>query len=575
MELRVPKLKKPGGSVLKTNPESLKKWVENLPLVNIELSAGRLEFGLSEINAVELSSSDRFEALELLTAPVTHVTRSLKKKYLGKQFPLGKDQLSKSNQVIGLHLAMATGYKLLVVSLDRETNADARLATPMQRAIRYLSESLIASYEIYNQHRTGIWQDLHTLYALAAKRGLQAHQETDTTLQKPDLTTVETAYKQILLLSLASPYGLRQSEIRLVYSLLGRWAPFSRLLAAKDHDNMGFFSCHLASDEPPSYLVLRQRDRLDDEWRILDTSGMTEPANATLTELRDKSGPRNTLPGESTLKRLLLTWGVMPERHATRRRQEAPIQLVLGINAIHHLLSEPGLGETGTLIEETHAPDREDFLQDPTLEGPTVIATSLPARGKTVGGGVQNNGSPSWGNHPLRGAFALEPRGSTADANESLPIESWKMVDVSTGGYCLLWESNDVSSAQVGELLAIRTGAENSKDGWTLGVIRWMKFTPERGLVLGAQLLASGALPVRASLCADTPAAESKSLGILLPGDKSLNQQASLLLPSLQFRTGCLSILSRGGSDEKIMLVRQLENTGSFARFHFTTVTES
>ena len=576
MELSVPKLKKPGVSVLKTNPESLKKWVENLPLVNIELSAGRLEFGLSEINSVELSSSDRFEALELLTAPVTHVARSLKKKYLGKRFPLGKDQLGKSNQVIGLYLAMATGYKLLVVALDRETNAGARLATPMQRAIRYLSESLIASYEIYNQHRTGIWQDLHTLYALAEKRGLQAHQETDTTLQKPDLTTVETAYKQILLLSLASPYGLRQSEIRLVYSLLGRWAPFSRLLAAKDHDNMGFFSCHLASDEPPSYLVLRQRDRLDDEWRILDTSGMTEPANATLTELRNKSGLRNTLPGESTLKRLMLTWGVMPERHATRRRQEAPIQLVLGINAIHRLLAEPGLGKAGAVIGETHAPDREDFLQDPTLEGPTVISTGYPAPGKTVGGGSwQNNGAQSGGNHPLRGAFALEPQSSTADANQSLPIESWKMVDVSAGGYCLLWESNDVSSAQVGELLAISTGAEDSKDGWTLGVIRWMKFTPERGLVLGAQLLACRALPVRASLCVDTPAAENKSLGILLPGDKSLNQQASLLLPSLQFRTGCLSMLTRGGNDEKIMLVRQLENTGSFARFHFITVTES
>jgi hypothetical protein len=576
MELRVPKLKKPGGSIFKTNPESLKKWVENLPLVNIELSAGRLEFGLSEINSVELSSGDRLEALELLTTPVTHVARSLEKKYLGNRFPLGKDQLSNSNQVIGLYLAMATGYKLLVAALDRETNADARLATPIQRAIRYLSESLIASYQIYSQHRTGIWEDLHTLYALAAKHGLQAHQETDTTLQKPDLTTVETAYKQILLLSLAGPYGLRQSEIRLVYNLLGRWAPFSRLLAAKDHDNIGFFSCHLTSDDPPSYLVLRRRDRLDDEWRILDTSGMTELANATLTELRDKPGLQNSLPGESTLKRLMLAWGVMPKRQATRRRQEAPIQLVLGINAIHRLLTEPGLGDADAVVRETPAPDREDILQDPTLERPTVIATRHPARGKTVGGGGwQNNGAPWGGNHPLRGAFALEPQSSTADANKSLPLESWKMVDVSAGGYCLLWESNDVSSAQVGELVAIRTGAEDSNDGWTLGVIRWMKFTPERGLVLGAQLMASGATPVRVSLRADKSTAENKSLGILLPENTSLNQQASLLLPSLQFRTGCLSTLTRGGSDERIILVRQMENTGSFARFHFTMATES
>ncbi|MGB7931577.1 MAG: hypothetical protein WCH04_05035 [Gammaproteobacteria bacterium] len=575
MALRVPKLKKPGGSIFKTNPESLKKWVENLPLVNIELSAGRLEFGLSEINSVELSSGDRLEALELLTAPVTHVTRSLEKKYLGKRFPLGKDHLKKSNQVIGLYLAMATGYKLLVAAFDRETNADARLATPMQRAIRYLSESLIASYQIYTQHRPGIWEDLHALYALAAKHGLQAHQETDTTLQKPDLTTVETAYKQILLLSLAGPYGLRQGEIRLVYNLLGRWAPFSRLLAAKDHDNIGFFSCHLASDDPPSYLVLKQRDRLDDGWRILDTSGMTEPANATLTELRDKPGLRNSLPGESTLKRLMLAWGVMPERQAARRRQEAPIQLILGINAIHRLLREPGLGDAGAAAGETHAPDREEFLHDPTLERPTVIATNHPARGKTYGGGWQKNGTLSGGNHPLRGAFALETQSTTAGMNLTLPIESWKMVDVSAGGYCLLWESNDISSAQVGELVAIRASAEGVNDGWALGVIRWMKFTPERGLVLGAQLMASGATPVRVCLCADKSAADNKSLGILLPENKPLNQQASLLLPSLQFSTGCLSTLSRGGCDEKIMLIRQIENTGSFSQFHFTMAAES
>ena len=576
MELKVPTLKKPGGSIFKTNLESLRKWVENLPLVNIELSAGQLEFGLSEINSVEMSSPVRTEVLELLTVPVMHVTGALQKKYMGKQFPLGRDYLGKSNQVIGLYLAMATGYKLLVAELAREKITDARLATQMQRAIRYFSESLIASYQIYSQHRTGIWEDLHTLYALAAKHGLQAHQEIDTTLQKPDLTTVETAYKQILLLSLAGPYGLRQGEIRLVYNLLGRWAPFSRLLAAKDHDNMGFFSCHLASDDPPSYLVLRQRDRLDDEWLILDTSSMTEPANATLNELHDKPGLRNSLPSESTLKHLMLTWGVMPQRRATRSRKEAPVQLVLGITAIHRLLTEPKSVEQGTPGSAAPSPERAEFLVDPTLERPTVIATSNHVRGGAAGSGCwQNNRAFPGSTHPLKGAFALEPRNTGTEADKSLPVESWKMVNVSAGGYCLLWDSNDITTAQVGELVAIRTGARDSNDDWTLGVIRWMKFTPERGLVLGVELIASSSTPVHVCLCTDKSMDENKSPGILLPGNRTLEQQESLLLPALQFRTGCMSTLTREGVDKKIILVRQMENTGSFARFHFTTATES
>ena len=585
MELKVPTLRKPGQSILKTDPDSFRKWVENLPLVNVDTCVGQLEFGLTEMNSVELSSGDRLEFLELLLEPVMHITGALQKKYLGKKFPLGKEQLGKTSQVIGLYQAMATGYKLLVAALDREANAGAQLALPMQRAMRFLSESLIGSYQTYSPHRDGIWADLHTVYALSTRHGLQAHQEIDVTLQQPALTTVETAYKQIVLLSLASPYRLRQGEIRLVYNLLGRWAPYARLHAAMNHDNIGFFTCHLASDDPPSYLLLRQRDRLDGEWIILDTSGMTEAANTTLAELRDRPFLRNILPGENTLKRLMLTWGVMPERQTARSRREAPIELVLGLNAIHRLLAGPIPGDAGTQPEssdpgstfhQTPAADGDDFLYDPTFERPTVIETTRPPRPRTfTGGGARTNRFTPGTNHPLRGAFALGTRNPPDEVNRSPVIEIWKMVDVSVGGYCLLRESNDVSSAQVGELVALRSGTEEINDGWRMGVVRWMKFTPERGLILGVQLMASVAVPVLARQISGDTVAENVAQGILLPESKALRLQPSLLLPSLPFRTGSLITMSREGKDERVVLVRQIENTGSFAQFHFATATDS
>jgi hypothetical protein len=136
-----------------------------------------------------------------------------------------------------------------------------------------------------------------------------------------------------------------------------------------------------------------------------------------------------------------------------------------------------------------------------TRERPTVFSKTPSPRSKTArGGSRQYNAAISGVNHPMRGAFALEPQRPTAGGNRPLSIESWKMIDVSAGGYCLLWESNDVSSAQVGELVAIRrTSADGGDEGWKLGVIRWMKFTPDRGLVLGMQQLASLAIPVWAS----------------------------------------------------------------------------
>jgi hypothetical protein len=569
MELRIPTLKKPGGRILKTDPDSLRKWVENLPLVNLDTCAWQLEFGLSEINGVEIPSVSRLEVLESLAEPVMHITGTLQKKLIGKRFPLNKDDLNKSNQSIGLFLGMATGYKVLVAALRREANAGTRLALPMQRAVRYLTEALIGSYQVYSQHREGIWTDLHALYALAVKQGVQAYQEIDTTLQKPALTSVETAYKQILLLSLSGPYRLRQTEIRQVYNLLGRWAPFCRIRPARDRDNIGIFTCHLASDDPPRYLQLTRRERLDEDWIILDTSGMTDPANATLGELREKPHLRTILPGENALKRLMLSWGVMPERQGARRRQEVPVQLVVGLTAIHHLLAEPA-PETAAARPQSPSAEHLDYWFDPTFDLPTEITTKPPANRKPAipAAGRPNPFLPS-GQHPLKGAYAPGKPAVPRDDNQAPAIESWKLADVSVGGYCLLWESGDVSSGQVGELVAIRSGTEAGRDGWKLGVIRWMRFTPQRGLMLGVQLIAGAATPVRARLYRDESNAENRSQGLLLAENAVLKQPASLLLPSMPFRTGSLSTLTREGKDERIILVRELENTGSFAQFHF------
>jgi len=59
--------------------------------------------------------------------------------------------------------------------------------------------------------------------------------------------------------------------------------------------------------------------------------------------------------------------------------------------------------------------------------------------------------------------------------------------------------------------------------------------------------------------------------GILLPEIKMLSQQTSLLLPTLPFRAGCNATLLTAGSMQNIKLTQQLENTGSFAQYHFST----
>jgi len=195
--------------------------------------------------------------------------------------------------------------------------------------------------------------------------------------------------------------------------------------------------------------------------------------------------------------------------------------------------------------------DDKWYLQDPTFERETSFNANPPAD-------KQNK----FTDNLLQGAY------STSNQAER-SVEHWKMCDMSAGGYCLLWDSESASSARVGELIALTVEEENNLGNWQLGVIRWMKYTEEHGLELGIQMLSPGARAISAHVCKGDINTGDSLQGILLPEIKALKQQATLLLPSLPFRTGCSSTIVDAGKTQQVQLTRQLENTGSFSQYHY------
>ena len=570
MDLKIPSLRKSRKGLFKTSTPAVRKWVDSLPLINTEASVGQLEFALDEINKIDIPASERHDALELLTAPFIHVTGALKKSYLGKQFPLKESDLDNAAKATGLCNRMAISYKILVAVMGKQPDSGTGHTIAIHRAMRNLSEVLIGNYQVYAPYPAGIWKDLHTLYAIAEQHGLQQKPVNDITLRNPAASTIEDIYKQILLLSLACPYRLRQTEISDIYSLLSQWAPYSRLLTVSDESTGGFFTWNLESDDAPVYLTSRNRDERDARWKILNTSDMAEPVRAALEAHQENSKHYSDHLKERILQRLMLTWGVMPKRKFTRHQQDASVQLVLGLKAIHTIISGPEPEHHDESRLETEIIRDREYLLDPTFEQPTTINTSQNNNGGSNSAGHLPD---NWQGNPLHGAYSATSR-TAGTAPGSRLIEHWKMQDMSAGGYCLLWDSKEPSSAQVGELIAIKT-SHDSNDNWHLGVIRWMKFTRERGLGLGVQMMSPGASAIWACICNDKAGTGDKMQGILLPDNAGLNQQTTLLLPTLPFRTGCLARLTRGNKEEQIRLTRQLENTGSFAQFLFSPADES
>jgi hypothetical protein len=563
MDLELPKRKKPEFNSIDTHPDALRAWVDRLPLLNTGKTRQLLVETLDRLNQLEMSPDDRNESLEILSTSVMCVIDALKKDFLDKPLPLQARHATQSNQAIDLCNRMATGYRIMADDLGQSEAQNRMLSIAIHRSLRYLSEVLLGHYQVYLQYPEGLWRSIHSLYALAEECGINRLSITDTTLPTPETSNIDTIYKQILLLSLACPYRLRQKEIHFAYNALIDWASFCQLSNPASGIERGLFSVHTQSDDPPAYRDLHtDSDRDIHHTRILDTSAVADRLRAVLeNESRNHTGFGN----RDTLQQLILAWGAMPKRRFPRHPSAAalPVKLVIGLSTIHQLVSGPQTQDES--VEEIIMDNA--WLQDPTFDRTTRINTGTQSSdthpGKQAGETAANT---------LSGAYSA---GEISGPN----VEFWKIADMSAAGYCLLWDNSEASSARVGELVAIIDQEQDKNNSWQLGVIRWMKFDPAHGLELGIQMLSPGAIAVWAYVRNDDVgqhiAAINRMQGILLPGIEKIAQEHSLILPCLPFRTGCSSVLEIHDDTREIILTRQLENTGRFAQYHFSPLDEN
>jgi hypothetical protein len=550
MDLQLPPRKKTTNTSFNTKPDAVRLWVDELPLINPEKSRELLEDALTQINSLSISTSNRYEILELLATSVICVAEAMKKVFLAKPLPLLGNNLLLATQTVALCNQMATGYRILADDAGHDDNQRFYLVLAIHRSLRYLSEVLLTNYQIYNQYPEGVWKTINSLYTLAEQHEISVQPVTDTTLSTPAPSTISTVYKQILLMSLACPYRLRQKEIHFVYNALMDWADITRLYSMEDEQTPGLFAISLNADNPPAYRILSDNNARGYQWRTLDTTPM---ANRIRGLLDKQPGNRHIGVGDTNiLQRLMLAWGVMPKRKFPRRPKSATVGLLVGLNAIHRCVTGPDSASDGRddTIGDQH------YLQDPTFEASTTFKINPFANaGRRIVTSGENRARTSRDEH----------------STDTGLIESWKMVNYSAGGYSLLWNSDDSSNAKVGELVAIIEQDTHNGDNWQLGVVRWMKCTTSSGLELGIQMLSPSALAVWAYVDESETRSGRKMQGILLPEIKMLSQQTSLLLPTLPFRAGCNATLLAAGSMQNIKLTRQLENTGSFAQYHFST----
>lgn len=578
MEKDLPNRRPPSAQSFDTRPGAIETWIQNLPILNAGDTSRQLYNALLEMNALDIETQQRYQALELLRNPIGLVIDGLKKHYLGQDFPLTPKARKVADLTAALYQQLATGYRITVAEESpkgRFRRDNKLLAAAIHRAMSALGMVLVKSFQVYSPYPPHIWREIHELYRQAENQKLLNVDIKQA--EEASASTVSGLYKQIMLLALACPYRLRQGAVENIYIKLKDWSSHASLTGLTTTGNAnGIFVTNLASDDPPSYLILRHTKYNREDCRLLITNDLADCVGEELAQVR-KKGVISRDPDalhESVLLRLMLAWGVMPKRRYTRKEKPSTAIVAMGLSASHYFISGEQLfsSSSGFAAEqETPVSNPAHYEAEPTraeqLDTPDLWELDKTNR-HTPDGTLRTVEFSD----AARMSYAPEKQPEKPPAEPVAPpafnTREWQMVDVSAGGYRLLWDSHDNAQAEVGELIGIRDANDPDTFHLGLGVIRWMKAGDERGLELGVQMISPGAVAVGARQ-GDARKGSDYMRCLLLPEIAAIGQPATLITPNLPFHIGDVMLINSHGKEVRVELTKLVENTGAFAQFQF------
>ena len=417
---------------------------------------------------------------------------------------------------------------------------------------------------------------MHQLYIYARQKNLHTAKCNDDE-HPAGKTNIESLYKQALLFALARPTAMRQTDCERVYRKLFNWESLTKLSENPVESQVDHFFCvRPEENRPPSYLT--QQD-LESKQTIL-TLDTSELVDAIRKELSQSSQKPDTLTvGEQlsneTMKTLSSSWGISPKRRYSRAGKGGHIEAAIGLTHAAQAIRnerkkiEPNVKRTGPLSSasapsltlQTIAPDMRKMQDDNN----NVYMTHH---------GIGHPDDNAW-DDVARGRVLTDSydRERKILETEKLKLNRedddlhWEIVNISAGGYRLRWNSDNTSRAQIGELIALHELESDGSYQWRVGVIRWMQYSRDSGLEIGAQILSPKAIAAKAQRY-NKPKEEPFDC-IMLPGIRVLNQNPSVLTPAHAFKTGDRLNVTVLGQEMTIKLIETSEHTGSFTQFQF------
>jgi hypothetical protein len=551
LSLSLPDFDADSMTVVETKPNRAQSWLSELPILNLAQTSHTMFRSLAALNRMDLDEKSRLRLMEVYRESVARVCTKLKDEFVGQPLPLSDRARTAAERTRQFQIEMAYGYKRVLVdtlSSNRvrpSSRAMASLSVVIHRAIRYLAESLVRSYQYYQTIPKGYWREIHQLYELADAYGVATVPVPDPLNTAVAESSVDLVYKQALLVDFSDPYHLPMRTVAQVQHYLNRWAPLAKILPASQPPGKTCqFLIDLNNDQAGELFVPSEATMQPSEgYRLLDTVDLARKIHSQLSLLQKGEKPApdglhaDFFQSEAVvdlLRRLLNSWGVNPKRTFRRTERPGTVEVAIGLRAVTHWLN-----------------DGVEFIPSSEFVGPMPKAS-------TVG-----NGRLLWVEEEITIAPVAAPQ------DPDLVYAPWQLVDESAGGMAMRSQSKALQQTRVGDLVAVRSEAG---EAWEINSIRWIKSADDGSIEIGIKRVSPVGQAVVYKTFDDNNRESEFLPAIFLPALDALKQKTALITYKGTFKPSREMFYDDGYRLMKIRAVNLIESTSHFDHFEFEEI---
>ena len=557
-------------------PDEIRDWLASLPAHDPTANLIHVTALLVRYNQHALPTSQRFAAMQILQPWVLQQLPGLQQKYRDQSLPLTSRLQTLADNVFDLLDNMAQGYKQVINDAISDADDDDLSPDTFLLALRQTIEQtgllMLESYAQYRSEPTGLWGEIHRLYALAERNGLNTMAIDASDANSQPVTTIQYTYLRIVLLGLAQPYRLLSGQADVLYGFLHQWTTGCRMVEKKNTlVEAGDCVVDLAGSRPPEMATQQTRFRPVD-GRFLDISTL----RSRLEELsRQKADNSNQSLSERMRRDLLAqlcdVWQGRSERSAKRHADGQHILMMcIGLGAAHHQVS----GEAEFTPEEDesefHRPQKKgDHLSLQSRDDAPRQVTTTTAEGlEATRVSRFTTDMDVWDAvHDTQ----LHARVLRDSAMAGYAVEPWLRINHSDGGVALLHMPDNRTQARVGVLTAYRD--ENETLLWHIGTVRWLQINKQGRLTLGIKSLGNHMAAVAVRAIGGTGSGGEYFRSLLIDFiDTEGNTGKGLLVPVSIYDIGTQLVLNLKTELKYVRLTRIIETTSSFTLFAFNTI---